>query len=197
MTRRGSRRRRSHSRARSGRRSFRRGFMRTKGYARSAGGKFWHHAPLLAGLAAFFYTTVRNDVSYANSSGSWKNFTPAQKGQTLVNWFVSRISFGMVPNIFGGGTFGGVLPSFKLGNVLNGTTYAGIGALIVKHIPGIPGRGKIGRFGFPLLLAGIIGGLFDDPAPGRGSVNLATASRGIASAGQIATQGAVNRVLST
>lgn len=143
-------------------RSFRRGFMSAR--SRSAGAKIWKHLPFLAGLGAFFYTTLRSDISYANSSGTWNNFTATQKAQTMVNWFVSRLTIGTVPRVFGGNTYGGVKPTFQLGNTLNGVTALGVLALILKHVPFIPQRGKIGRFGVPLIAAGVLGGLFDDPS---------------------------------
>lgn len=122
--------------------------------------KFWNTLATLAGVGAFVQQTTSSDVSYGQSY--LNSLSGTDKAKAILGWTVSRVTFGNVvlfPKVVGA-----VQPTFQIGNVVNKWTGLGVAAIIYKHIAGLPHRGKVGKFGFPLLAGGILGGLFDDPS---------------------------------
>lgn len=123
------------------------------------------------GVGAFIQQTTNSDVSYAQNSGYWAKLGGLQKTEAIIGWTISRILsvFGMqdtfvpFPSVVGP-----VKASLNPSNIANKWTGIGAGALIYsalgKWIPMLPWRGRVKKFGIPLLAAGFIGGLLDDPA---------------------------------
>jgi len=165
MARRKSHRRRSRA-SRRGLSSFR--HVR-RGFASS---KLWNSLATLSGIGALFAQAtsadIKNFTTLGGLSTAWKSATGTQKATALAVCFIQRITNGMVLGNYSAtlGTSNWTLnskPTWAIGNVFNGFTFAGIAALIYKHVPKMPQRGKVGKFALPLLAGGIIGGLLDDP----------------------------------
>lgn len=191
MARRGRRgrhsRRRSHSR---------RGMSSLRHVKRSLmSNKVWTALASVTGVGAFFAQTTNSDLSYAQSSGYWGKLSGTQKIETIFSWTVSRalsvfgFSYSPFPALAGP-----VKASLNPGNVLNKFTGAGVLALVYsamgKYIPLLPWRGRVKKFGKPLLAAGILGGLLDDPA---GQVTVGRTSSLSRSGGVLASAGPIYR----
>ncbi len=118
-----------------------------------------------SGVGALIQQATSSDVAYqqTSNSGYWNSLSSTQKFEGVLQRFVSRATNGNVlifKNVFSDP----VKPTFQLGNIFNKWTGIGIAALIYKHIPRLPQRGKVGKFAIPLIAGGIIGGLLDDPS---------------------------------
>lgn len=125
--------------------------------------KLWNTAAGASGLGAFALQATSSDRTYAQQQGLLNNFTPTQKIEQWVNWLTSRLTFGMINQPFTQ-VYAGNVPTFQIGNTLNKFTGAGIvTGLYGAFAKGFPLRSKVKKFSIPLLLGGIIGGLFDDP----------------------------------
>jgi hypothetical protein len=159
-------RRRSHRRHS---RASRRGMTSLRHVRRGlASSKTWKALAGAVGLGAFFQQTTNSDVT--NLQGApWNAASAGQKLTALGVCFIQRITNGSVLSNYTAtlGTTTIVLnskPTWQLGNIFNKWTGAGVGALIYKHLPWVPEKAKVGKFVVPLLAAGIIGGLLDDPS---------------------------------
>lgn len=131
--------------------------------------RLWNSLSKLAGIGAFVAQTTSGDLSLVQNSGQWNQWSGQNKFQYIVHNLVARLTLGNV-NVFS--QFGGApSPTFNPANILNKWTGLGIAAMIYKHLPGVPQKGKVGKFGFPLILAGVVGGLLDDPISGAARVN--------------------------
>ena len=141
--------------------------------------KFWNGLAVAAGFGALFTQSTSSDR--ANLAAAVSGWTLAQKLQAYGTAFLQRLSLGNLGIINVTGSTGSVglnsKPTWNIGNSLNKFTAIGIGAEIYKRLPGLPQRGKIGKFGLPLIVAGLFGGLLDDPVS-TGSSGVAPATTG-------------------
>jgi hypothetical protein len=122
--------------------------------------RFWDTLSWVATAAGVVSSTIKGDVQYAQSQGTWQTKTLSQKLSFSASKLVSRFTNGAVildPSA------GPSAPTWNVANVLtNPLTWAGIGAEIYKRIPGLPQRTKVGKFN-KLAIAGLAS-LLDDPS---------------------------------
>lgn len=132
--------------------------------------KLWNALASLAGVGALVGQATTSDRANLSTGSAWQQATAGAKAQAYAVLLVQRLTNGAVlgnysfPNGKGQTITLNSKPTYQIGNVLNKFTGLGVGALIYKHIPMLPFRGKIGKFAIPLIAGGIIGGLIDDPS---------------------------------
>lgn len=185
--------RRHRGRHRGKRRHSRSGMSSFRSVRRGLGSnRLWNTLAGLAGVGAFVQQTTSNDYSYSVRSGYWGGLSGTQKAQVLFSWVTSRIAsvFGMSYSPFPA-LAGPVRASLNPGNILNKWFGLGVGSLIYsalgKHIPMLPFRAKVKKFGKPLIAAGIIGGLLDDPVAVRAGVPGSARPSGLNQTGGVLT----------
>lgn len=114
-----------------------------------------------ASFTAAFLSQI-SDKDRQNSSFS--SLSPIDKVKVLTNSVTGRVT-GVTPfpDVFNAAT----PRTFNPSGVFNSVTYAGLGGVLLAKIGRgyIPHSAKITKVSKNVLLGGIIGGVFDDPAP--------------------------------